>query len=83
MSYYTEHDYDEPRKPPRLQKSSIGVIVEGNFDRAVKQFLKSTADIVREAKRRSYFHPKPSRAARKRRGKVLEVLRKAREEVPE
>lgn len=79
---YTERVHPEPRQPKR-SKSSVEVVIEGNFDRALKQFLKSTADIVREAKRRAYFRPKLSRAARKRTGKLLEKRRRALEEIPE
>ena len=43
-----------------------------NFDSALKIFGVITLDVMREAKERQYYRPKPTRAGRKRRGKALE-----------
>jgi len=51
----------------------------GNGDKMLKVFIKATAPLVLAARRNSRFSPKPTRAARKRRGKELEKRRVALE----
>jgi ribosomal protein S21 len=58
-------------------RSSTEVVVADcrSFESAVKRFAKLTAPIIRDCKRRRYFMPKPTRNARRRRGKELEKRR--------
>lgn len=54
-------------------------VAHGNFDQALKLFTRVTSGLVLEAKRRSIFSPKPTRSARRRRGKELERRKQLRE----
>ena len=51
------------------------VVVRGDLGIALRAFAKGVAPILSEAKRRTHFWPKATRAARKRRGKILEQRR--------
>ena len=75
---------DPIQRPKRGKKSSVEVTIErgGNLDGAIKRFGKMTADVVREAKQRARFRARPTRSARRRRGKLLEKRRATFEEVP-
>ena len=50
-----------------------------SFDSALKKFMRVTSDICRLARRRRFFYPVPTRNARRRKGKILEVRRQQRE----
>ncbi len=59
------------------------VVADGHisFDQLVKKFLKVSAGAVRDAKRRRFFYPTPTRSARKRRGKITEIRRRERRQL--
>lgn len=68
------------KKRKRQQALLVNVQDFPDFDGALRYFVKLTTGVVREAKRRQYFYPKPTRSARKRRGSLL-AKREAKEGV--
>lgn len=64
------------KKTRRKKQQGLLVKVEDfpDFDGALRYFTKLTTGVVREAKRRQYHYPKPTRSARKRRGIALAKL---------
>ncbi len=77
----------EPDKRRSRHQSLIradgSVLVDGpnGLERALREFRREVAYVMSEARARMYFVPKPTRSARKRRGKELEKRRVAREEI--
>ena len=65
----------------RRHSTSNLVVVDSfsSFDSALKKFMRVTSDICRLARRRRFFYPIPTRNARRRKGKILEVRRQERE----
>ncbi len=80
MSYESEKRYPRRQSLIRVDGS---VLVDGpnGLERALREFRREVAYVMSEARTRMYFTPKPTRSARKRRGKELEKRRVAREEI--
>ena len=77
------------KRRPRAQRSRTGpggvVLVadfHGDLERALGEFKRASAPTMAEWRRRQFFAPKPTRAARRRRGLVLEKRKARFEEAP-
>ncbi|KKM99803.1 hypothetical protein LCGC14_1144200 [marine sediment metagenome] len=80
--------YELDKRRPRRQsliRADGSVLVDGpnGLERALREFRREVAYVMSEARNRMYFVPKPTRSARKRRGKVLEKRRLKFEEMSE
>ncbi len=66
-------------KGPTARAGGVIVVKDfgGNLESALKEFKRTAAANQAEARRRQTFMPKPTRGARKRRGKQLEIRRVA------
>ena len=68
-----------PRRKRNSTSNFVKVVDFSSFDSALKKFIRVTSDICRLARRRRFFYPVPTRNARRRKGKILEVRRQERE----
>ena len=68
-----------PRRKRNSTSNFVKVVDFSSFDSALKKFMRVTSDICRFARRRRFFYPVPTRNARRRKGKILEVRRQERE----
>ncbi len=64
-------------KGPTARAGGVIVVKDfsSNLEFALKEFKRTAAANQAEARRRQMFMPKPTRGARKRRGKQLEIRR--------
>ncbi len=83
VSDFSQRSSRSVRGRPRRKRNSTSNFVKvadfSSFDSALKKFMRVTSDICRLARRRRFFYPIPTRNARKRKGKILEVRRQQRE----
>ncbi len=74
-----ERQEKRPRRSKGPTARAGGVIVVedfgSNLEAALKEFKRTAAANQAEARRRQTFIPKPTRGARKRRGRQLEIRR--------